>query len=143
MTSKFNENELAPDEEGSKKVTAKNAKERRAFSKLQRELSDEDLRSAGVHKMLLESLENLQEDCESLRRVEKMYHESDKKVAVLEAQQKVSKSAEIVSMSSFAIGAAALGYAPAVWASQPSGYVCLVFGSVLTVLGVAAKVVKK
>jgi hypothetical protein len=63
-------------------------------------------------------------------------------LAVLKEKQKRNISTEIVSGSCLAVGAAALGYAPAVWALQPSGGIALAFGIVLTLGGIISKAIK-
>jgi hypothetical protein len=109
---------------------------------LKRELTDEELSSSGTQKMLLEELERLTEENARLASYQDDFHEADKGLAVLKEKQKRNISAEIVSGSCLATGAAALGYAPAVWASQPSGYIALAFGIVLTLGGIIAKAIK-
>jgi hypothetical protein len=133
-----------PDEAGSKPITAEDVpKSRRALSRLKRELSDDDLASPGVQKLLLDSLERIEEENAGLKSLREKYHQADKQNGVLEEKLKTSTSVEIVSMGSLAVGAAALGYAPSAWASQPTGWIALSFGVVLTAFGIAAKVVRR
>lgn len=135
-------NDQQPDETGSVPTPTQSSKTRRALSGLKRELTDAELSSSGTQKMLLEELERLTEENDRLASYQDEFHKVDKLHAVLKEKQKRNISAEIVSGSCLAVGAAALGYAPAVWASQPSGYLALVFGCVLTLGGIIAKAIK-
>jgi hypothetical protein len=61
---------------------------------------------------------------------------------VLEQKSRVSTAHEVISMSCITVGGAAIGYAPSIWSSQPTGVIALVFGVVLVVGGVVAKAIK-
>jgi hypothetical protein len=71
------------------------------------------------------------------------YYQTDKQNGVLQEKLRFRTAADVVSMGSLAIGAAALGYAPSLWASQPSGWIALLFGVVLTLVGIYARVVRQ
>jgi hypothetical protein len=92
--------------------------------------------------MILEEIERLSDENGRLSSFEDDFHRVDKDLAVVKEKQKRNIAAEIVSGSCLAVGAAALGYAPAVWASPPSGAIALVFGAVLTISGIIAKAIK-
>jgi hypothetical protein len=135
--------ELQPDEAGAKPVTTPLApKTRKALSRLKRELSDEELASPGVQKMLVEELEKVEEEKSDLSMFKEKFHQADKDLAVLKEKHRRYISAEIISGACLAVGAAALGYAPNVWAHQPSGWLAVAFGVVLTVMGIAAKAIR-
>ena len=135
--------EAQPEEMGSKPIAADDApKSHRAFSRLKRELSDEDLNSPGVQKLLLDYLERAEEENASLKSVLEKYHEADKKNVVLEQKLRTNTAAEVMSTGCVAIGAAALVYVPVVWPSQPTGSIALFFGIIVTALGIAAKVIR-
>lgn len=135
-------NENQPDETGAEPVTANAPKSRRALSHLKRELTDEELGSSGVQKMLLEMLERAEEENIDLKSFREKYYQLDKQLGVMQEKLKVAIASEVVSMGSLAIGAAALAYAPSLWASQPSGWIVLASGVVLTVVGIVAKVIR-
>jgi hypothetical protein len=133
-----------PDEIGSRPVTEEEVpKSHRAFSRLKRELSDDELNSPGVQKLLLEYLAQAEEEITELKSYQDRYHEVDKKNAVLEEKQKADVVAEFLSTGTIAVGAAALVYGPSEWSHQPSGTISLVFGGVLTLVGILAKVIRK
>lgn len=117
-------------------------KPRRALSRLKRELSDEELGSTGVQKLLLDSLEQAREENSELKSFRDKFYECDKQVGVLKEKFKTDVAVEVVSIGSLAIGAAAIVYAPVAWAHQPDGWIALGFGIVLTIVGIVAKVIR-
>ena len=134
--------EPQPDETGAVAAPAPAPKSRRALSGLKRELTDEELSSTGTQKMLLEELERLNEDNSVMKGYRDDFYRVDRDRAVLREQQKRNIAAEIVSGCCLAIGAAAIGYAPTVWKAEPTGWILLAFGGVLTLGGVIAKAIK-
>ena len=118
-------------------------KGRQAFRKITRELSDKDLANPAVQRLLLDELDRLEIENDQSRSYQRQFHETDKRVAVLEEKSKMTLGSDIVSLACLAIGAAALGYTPVLWDSQPSGWIALVFGFVLVGSGIAAKVVTR
>ncbi|MCP5235611.1 MAG: hypothetical protein H6945_07720 [Zoogloeaceae bacterium] len=118
-------------------------KGRRAFSNIRRELSDEELSSPAVQRMLIDDNERLEKEKFDLSEYQRKFHDVDKKSAILEEKLKSSVSQEVIFSVCLTVGAAALGYAPSVWASQPSGYISIAFGVVLIIGGIASKVVKR
>jgi hypothetical protein len=135
--------DVQPDEVGSKPIGSEEApKSHRAFSRLKRELSDEDLSAPGVQKLLLESLAQSEEEISALKSFRDKYYQADKRNAVLEANRKVDVAAEILSTGTIAVGAAALVYGPSEWSHQPTGAIALAFGAVLTLIGILAKVIR-
>ena len=123
-------------------VPLKSKSRRKALSTARRELSDKELLSPAVQKLLLDEIDRLEEDNTELSGYRGRFHEADKKAAILEQKGKISIAHEIISLSCITVGGAALGYAPAVWENQPSGYISLIFGAVLVVGGIVAKAVK-
>ena len=134
--------DVQPEDTGAVAARAPVSKVRRALSSLKRELSDDDLASPGTQKMLLEELERLTEENSSLSSFRSLFHESDKKVAILGEKQKKNISFEVISGACLAIGSASLGYAPSVWDHPPSGPILIAFGVVLTIGGVVAKAIR-
>jgi hypothetical protein len=135
--------ENQPDEVGSEPIAGELPKSHRALSRLKRELTDDELGSPGVQKMLLDFLERAEEDNVDLKPFREKYYQTDKQNGVLQEKLRFRTAADIVSMGSLAVGAAALGYAPSVWASQPSGWIALAFGILLTLVGILARVVRQ
>jgi hypothetical protein len=138
----MSQQEQQPEEGGAIVTPVPVAKTRRALSGLKRELTEEDLAAPGTQKMILEEIERLSGENDRMSSIQDDFHRVDKDLAVLREKQKRNISADIVSGSCLAVGAAALGYAPAVWNSPPSGQIALAFGAVLTVAGIIAKAIK-
>ena len=131
-----------PDERGAQPVEALLPKTRKALSRVNRELSEEDLATPGVQKMLIEELERAEEENNELRTFREKFYVADKELAVSKQRMKGWSSMEIISTGCIAVGAAALVYVPEAWKSQPNGWIALVFGAVLTVVGIVAKAVR-
>lgn len=133
--------EIQPEESGARPTTAPTQKARKALSHLKRELSDDDLAQQGVQKLLIDKLDEVEEENVELRGYRERFHDTDKRLAVLTEKQRVRVSTEIISGASLAIGAAALGFAPAVW-DKPEGLIVAIFGAVLIILGIWAKAIR-
>lgn len=128
---------------GSAVVALKGNSGRRSFSNLRRELTDEELTSVAVQRMLLDEIERLDSECDDLRVTRDKFHACDKRVGVLEERFKAKISLEITHVTCFLLSGSALGYAASNWGSQPTvSMLALIFGGVLAVAGVVAKVVK-
>lgn len=133
-----------PNEVGSRPITVEEApKSHRAFSGLKRELSDEELSSPGVPKLLLDYLAEANNDNATLKSFRDRFHEADKRNGVLEEKLKINAAAEAISMGSLAVGAGAMGYAPSLWSTPHGGPIVLTFGAILTIIGILAKVIRR
>lgn len=122
--------------------TVKPKSGRRSFSKLPRELSEKELTSPAVQKMLVDEIERLETECEDLSTYRPKFHDADKRAAILEERFKGKISIEILHAGCLTAGAAALGYAPSITTGQPSALMVAIFGVVLVIAGLAAKAVK-
>ena len=114
-----------------------------AFQNIDRELSEDDLINPAVAKLLLGEKDRLEIENAELRNYQEKFYETDKMVAVLKEKSQTNLATEIISVVLFTVGAAMLGYAPALWESQPSGWIALVLGAVLIIGGIFAKAVKR
>ena len=145
MTDSQNSPDTEP-EEGAAPETAeakKGTSGRRSFQNLRRELTDEELSSPAVQRMLLDEIERLDSECGDVRTLREKFHISDKKVGILEERFKTKVAIEIIHVACISLAGAALGYAASNWATQHTvSIIALVFGGVLLVAGLAAKVIK-
>lgn len=116
---------------------------RLALRKLRRELSDDDLKSPGVQKMLLDDLERADADCETFRAYIPLYHEADKRAAVLNERLRTHTALEVMFGVGVAIGGALIGLAPTFWDTQPQGYLAVGLGAVLLVGAAVGRLVKR
>ena len=131
-----------PDETGAKPVAEPLPKVRKALSRLKRELSEEELATPGVQKMLVEELERVEDENNDLKTFREKFHTADKDLAIANQKLKGWRSMEIISTGCIAVGAAALVYVPDAWKTQPNGWIALVFGGVLTAIGILAKAIR-
>jgi hypothetical protein len=122
--------------------TVKPKSGRRSFSKLPRELSEKELASPAVQKMLVDEIERLETECDDLSSYRPKFHDADKRAAILEEKFKGKISIDILQTGCLTVGAAALGYAPSITTGQPSAPMVAIFGVVLVIVGLAAKAVK-
>lgn len=141
----MNENEL-PDQEPqevSQGIPVPAQKGRRAFINLRRELSDEELMSPAIQRMLIDDIERLEKEKFELSEYQDKYYEAEKRAAILDEKVRKSVSQEVMFAVSLTVGAASLGYAPSAWTAQPTGYIAIAFGLVLIAGGIASRMVKR
>lgn len=119
-------------------------KGRRAFSKLRRELSDDELSSPAVQRLLIDDIERLEKENGKLVDYQDSYHETDKKTAVLNEKLKTNIAHEVIFGVCLTVGAALIGFTPSLWdPNKPHGWISIALGVVLIVGGIASKVVKR
>jgi hypothetical protein len=128
--------------DGATPAVPKGTSGRKSFAKLRRELSDEELSSPAVQRMLIDEIERLDTERNDLASFRSKFHDSDKRAAILEERFKGKISIEIIHVACITVGAAALGYAPSIWQNQPTAWMAAIFGVVLIIAGLAAKAVK-
>jgi len=121
---------------------SKSSQQRKSFSKLRRELSDDELLSPAVQRLLIDEIERLEKVAGEASYYKDEFHKADKNASVLEERFKVKISIELIHFASLSAGAALLGFAPSIWANQPTATVLAVLGGLLVVVGIIAKVVK-
>jgi hypothetical protein len=111
------------------------------YSKLRRELADEDLSNGAVQKLLLGEIDRLEGDKQDLEAYEVRFHEADKERAILSEKLKAEKSHEVLYGICLTIGSALLGVA-----SLPQlgdkWWLALGMGGVLIIVGVGSKVMR-
>jgi hypothetical protein len=117
-------------------------KRRPALSKAKRELTDSELKSPAVNKLLMDDLDRLEQERSELADYRERFHETDKQLGITREKLKKTIAAEVVATGCLVVGGAALGYVPTVWTQQPTGYISLAFGVMLLIAGIVAKVVK-
>ena len=116
---------------------------RKAFSKLAVELSDDDLKSQGVQKMLLAEISRLENAALQADSYRDKYNESDKNCAVLKENQKTFVFSEILYSVSLTLGAVLLGLTPSIKTEGVSPVIIGGIGVILIIGAVIAKVFKK
>ena len=86
-------------------------KQRRVYAKAGRELTEEELNSPGVRKMMLEDIERLESETLILQDYRDRFYMADKRVAVLSAAQKQRNVVGWLSDCSLMAGSVMLGVA--------------------------------
>jgi len=116
---------------------------RLVFREIRRQMSDADLASPGVQKLLLDELERAEDTCENLQGYVDRYHEADKRAAVLDEKLRTQNAVEIFFAVGLAMGGAIVGLAPFFWDEPGKGPIVLVVGAVLIVGSCVGRIVKK
>ncbi len=116
---------------------------REAFREIRRQLSEEDLSSRGVQKLLLDELERAEAECEILIGYVERFHEADKRAAVLDERVKTATALEIMFGVGIGVGGAIMGLAPLFWQDQPKGYIALAVGLLLSLGATIARLMKR
>jgi len=116
---------------------------RQAFRDLRRQLSDADLTSPGVQKLLLDDLEQAEAQCEIYSGYIERFHEADKRAAILEERVRTQTALEVAFGVGVGLGCAILGLAPLFWTDQPKGWLAIGIGLLLTIGASIARVVKR
>lgn len=115
---------------------------RRSFAKLRRELSDDELGTPAVQRLLLDDIERLEGEARDAKEFREKFHEADKRAAILDEKFKGKISIEVVHAACITVGGVALGFSPSVWSTQPTGWIFVGLGLLMLVAGVVAKAVK-
>lgn len=115
---------------------------RMSFRGIRRELSDDELKSLGVQKMLLDELDRVDAELAEAKGFEDKFHGVDKKEAVLTEKFKTHTVVEVLSAATLATGAIIIGYVVGIWENQPTAGVFLVVGMLLLLAGLLAKAIK-
>lgn len=111
------------------------------YAKVQRLLSEEDMNSPAVQKLLLNENARMNKEIEKLHLVEEKYHNRDKEAAILEEKLKKTTGAEILYTVCTGGGSALVGFSKAFW--DNNGWVLLVMGFVFVICGLVFKFVKR
>ncbi|MDN5216624.1 hypothetical protein QQ020_31435 [Fulvivirgaceae bacterium BMA12] len=112
------------------------------YSKLRRELADEDLSNPAVQKLLISEIDKLEIRVSALELVETNYHRIDKEKAVLEEKLRTHNSLEVLYSFCLAIGSGLIGLA-SLFKIEEKGWIFLVSGGILIIGGISSKLVKK
>lgn len=124
-------------------VQAKKRGQRKSFTSARRELSEKEYSSPAVLKLVLDDLDRLEDDKTELANFRDEFHRVDKSLAVLNEKIKSNLAQEVLSLGCITVGAAAIGYAPNVWAAGGvTPFLFLSFGVLLVGSGIGAKAVK-
>lgn len=118
-------------------------KTRQAYSKVRRELNEEELQNPSVQRVLVNELDRLEDVVTELQHFRNDFHECDKAKAVLEAAKKQNIAVQIVRDVCFVAGGSLVGIAPSLWKNAPYGLVVLLVGFSLIVCGAVCRFIEK
>ncbi|KWA42179.1 hypothetical protein WL27_01870 [Burkholderia multivorans] len=116
---------------------------KKALSSLKREISDDELASPGVQKMILAELDKLEDDKAELSGFRDRFHETNLALAVAREQLKVRVAADTVFAGALTIGALIAGYATSVLDKPITAAACSISGGAMIAIGIVAKVKMK
>ena len=111
------------------------------YAKVQRLLSEEDMSSTAVQKLLLNENDRMSREIEKYHVLEDKFHARDKEAAILEEKFKKTTGADILYTLCTTGGSALVGFSKAFW--DNNGWILLVIGFVFVLGGIIFKFVKK
>jgi hypothetical protein len=89
--------------------------EKRALSRIERRLTDEDLRHPGVQKMILDRLDVAEEQLAAQEALRDNYHEATKELAIAQSSLKRISALDTLQSTTLGVGCLILGFLPAAW----------------------------
>ena len=117
---------------------------RAAFRDVRRQLTDDELKSPGVQKLILDILEDVDGDRETLRSYVGLFHEADKTAAVLSEQVRSQTSVEVFFGVGVGLGGAIIGLAPFFWGDKPAyGAITGFVGLTLMIGATIGRIIKR
>ena len=117
-------------------------KRRRSFGKVRRELTEEELDTSGVQKMLLDEVDRLEGAEIDLKSTSEKYHEANTKLEVAKEKLKTHSAFDIISTGTVAVGSLLFGAAFNWKDDSTLFWILIMLGVVLIAVGVAAKVMR-
>lgn len=121
---------------------AANTASGKLFGNITHALSDSDLASLPVAKLILDRMYTAEMQREEFKAYVPLYHAADKNVAVLKEKLNTSTMVDIFYGTGLALGGAAAGFAPYFWDKDrmAPGIICISFAVVLIVLSVVVRI---
>lgn len=107
------------------------------YANVKRELSEEELNSPAVQKLLLNDAYRMEREIERLKEIEALYHSRDKTAAILEERLRLSTGAEILFTACETVGSLLAGLSTLYWDNK--GWILLVVGVGLVLGGIVYK----
>lgn len=111
------------------------------YINVKRELSDEELKSTAVQKLLLNEHDRMANEVNRLKQFVEKYHEKDKECAILLEKQKTSSASEVLYTLCEVGGSLLTGIAGIYW--KDHGWILLSIGVFFVIGGIIYKLVKK
>jgi len=115
-----------------------------SFTGIRRQLTDDELKSPAVQKLLLDMLEEASREREEYKTFVLSFHEADKRASVLTERLNADRSVEVFFGAGMGIGGVLSGFAPVFWSIRSSyGAMCLVVGASLMAMACIGRLVKR
>jgi hypothetical protein len=107
-------------------------------------LTDDELSHPGVQKLLLDILQEVDEDCDYLKSFVTLYHEADKKAAILSEKLLMNTTIEVFFGVGVGLGGTIIGLAPFLWGSKPEyGLITVLVGVCMIIGSTVGRMVKR
>ena len=117
---------------------------RLSLSNVRRQLTDEELTSPGVQKLLLDMLEEAENECVNLKNYVSSYHSADKRAAILGEQLTRDKKIDVFFGVGVGLGGAILGLVPYLGKDESLyGVICGIIGLALIIGSSIGRTLKK
>lgn len=113
----------------------------RPYSRLRRELSEEDLTNPAVQKLIISDIDKLEARISDLEDFQVKFYETEKDKAVLQEKLKGHNSHEILYSFCLSAGSGLLGIS-SLFEMKEEGWIFLTIGGLLIVGGILSKYVK-
>jgi len=115
-----------------------------SFVGIRRQLTEDELKSPAVQKLLLDMLEEAAADRDEYKAYVEAFHEADKRASVFSERLNADKSIEVFFGFGMGIGGILCGFAPVFWTIHSSyGIMCLVVGASLILTACIGRLVKR
>lgn len=131
--------DVAKDEGTSKRDSNQTTIPADPYANVKRELSDDELNSPAVQKLLLNDNYRMEQEIENLKGLESSYHTRDKEAAILEEKLKQSKGSEVLYTACETVGSLLAGVSAIYWDNK--GWIILVCGVGLVFGGIIYKII--
>lgn len=112
------------------------------YAKATRVLSEEEMNSSAVQKLLLSENDRKDREIDRLKSIEDLYYKRDKDASILEEKLKQSTGAEVLFTVCETGGSALAGVSGIFW-NYTGGWILLVIGVLFIIGGILFKFVKR
>ena len=123
-------------------ISTDSVKKKDAFSLIDRQVSESDLKSLGTLRWLLNEHDKYEECIKQLDDYKEKFYNCDKEKSVIEEKLKNSTSFDILHSLSLSAGSALIGVAPSI-SDDISKWILPIIGGLLFIGGIITKIVHK
>lgn len=115
---------------------------RLSFGKVRRELTEDELGSSGVQKMLLDELDRMDGAEAELKTISAKYHDTNTALAVYKEKLKTHNAFDIISTGTIAVGSLIFGVVFSLQGNDKVFWMLVVLSVVFVAIGIFAKVTR-